>query len=92
SGNDDLRVVGTASDAFEALEFLKNNEVEIAFLDINLPDVSGIELCKKIREKFPAVKCIALTTFRERSYVSRMIQNGAMGYLLKSSSKEEILD
>lgn len=92
SGSEDLSVAGTASDAFEALEFLKNNEVDIAFLDINLPDVSGIELCKKIREKFPAVKCIALTTFRERSYVSRMIQNGAMGYLLKSSSKDEILE
>jgi DNA-binding NarL/FixJ family response regulator len=92
SNHEEVNVVGTASDAFEAMEFLKNNSVDIAFLDINLPDVSGIELCKKIKDKFPAVKCIALTTFSERSYISRMIQNGAMGYLIKSSSKEEILD
>lgn len=91
SDNEDINVVGTASDAFEALEFLKNNEIDVAFLDINLPDISGIELCKKIKEKFSMVKCIALTTFSERSYISRMIQNGAVGYLIKSSSKEEIL-
>jgi DNA-binding NarL/FixJ family response regulator len=89
--NDTITVVGTASNAFDAIAFLKENSIDIAFLDINLPDISGIELCKKIKEEFPNVRCIALSTFSERSYISRMIQNGAMGYLLKNSSKEEIL-
>ncbi len=89
--NDTITVVGTASNAFDAIAFLKENSIDIAFLDINLPDISGIELCKKIKEEFPDVRCIALSTFSERSYISRMIQNGAMGYLLKNSSKEEIL-
>jgi DNA-binding NarL/FixJ family response regulator len=48
-------------------------------------------LCKKIVSEFPTVKCLALSTFSERSYISQMIQNGAMGYLIKSSSREEIL-
>ncbi|MEO6284736.1 MAG: response regulator transcription factor [Dyadobacter sp.] len=87
-----LAVVGTASNAIDAIAFLKNNEVDIAFLDINLPDISGIELCKKVKEQFPDVKTLALSTFSERAYVSRMIQNGASGYLIKSSSKEEILE
>jgi DNA-binding NarL/FixJ family response regulator len=89
---ENLKIVGTASNAYDAIAFLKQNEVDIAFLDINLPDLSGIDLCLKIKEEFPEVKCLALSTFAERSYISRMIQNGAMGYLIKSSSKEEILE
>ena len=87
-----IAVVGIATNAFDAIAFLKENPVDIAFLDINLPDVSGIDLCKKIKEEFPEVKSLGLSTFAERSYITRMVQNGAMGYLLKSSSKEEILD
>lgn len=88
----EVSVVGTASNAFDTISFLKNNEVDIAFLDVNLPDISGIDLCKKIKEQFPDVKSLALSTFSERAYVSRMIQNGACGYLIKSSSKEEIFE
>ena len=89
---DGVQVVGTATNAIEAIAFLKTNEVDIAFLDINLPDISGIDLCKKVKEQFPDVKTLALSTFNERAYVSRMIQNGASGYLIKSSGKEDILE
>lgn len=92
ANSEGISVVGTVSNAFDAIAFLKETEVDIAFLDINLPDISGIELCKKIKEQFPKVKSLALSTFSERAYVSRMIQNGASGYLIKSSSKEEILE
>lgn len=88
--NEDFIVVGTAENAFQAIDFLKKNEVDIAFLDINLPDISGMELCKKIKTEFPTIQCLALSTFNDRSYVSKMIENGASGYLLKNSSKEEI--
>ncbi|MCE6988271.1 response regulator transcription factor [Dyadobacter sp. CY323] len=87
-----IEVVGTACNAIDAIAFLKNNPVDIAFLDINLPDISGIDLCKKVKEQFPEVKTLALSTFSERAYVSRMIQNGASGYLIKSSGKEDILE
>lgn len=92
ANSEGICVVGTVSNAIDAIAFLKVNEVDIAFLDINLPDINGIELCKKIKEQFPQVKSLALSTFSERAYVSRMIQNGASGYLIKSSSKEEILE
>jgi DNA-binding NarL/FixJ family response regulator len=92
ANNPEIGDIGTAADALEAINYLKVNQVHIAFLDINLPEISGIELCKKITTEYPTVKCIALTTFTERSYISRMIQNGALGYLLKSSSKEEIFE
>ena len=56
----------------------------------NLPDVSGIDLCLKIRNEFPEIYIIALSTFNQRSYIAQMMQNGASGYLLKSATKEEI--
>ena len=89
--NSDINVVGSAENAYQAIDFLKNNEVDIAFLDINLPDISGIDLCKKIKTEFPNIQCLALSTFNDRNYVSKMIENGASGYLLKNSSKEEII-
>ena len=71
---------------------MKNAHVDVVLLDINLPDISGIDLCKKIHSEFPQIKIIGISTFSERSYISRMIENGASGYLIKSSSKEEIAE
>jgi two-component system nitrate/nitrite response regulator NarL len=85
-----ITVAGTASDAFEAMRMLKANPVDIVIVDINLPEVSGIELTARIKKEFPAIKVLAMSTFKERSYISQMIKNGASGYLVKSASKEEI--
>lgn len=89
--NTNITIVGSAENAYQAIDFFKKNEVDIAFLDINLPDISGIDLCKKIKTEFPSIQCLALSTFNDRNYVSKMIENGASGYLLKNSSKEEII-
>jgi DNA-binding NarL/FixJ family response regulator len=86
-----ITVLGAANSGTEALEALRGLTPDIVFLDINLPDINGIDLCKTIRQEWPAIKCIALSTFGERSYISRMIENGASGYLLKNAAKEEIL-
>lgn len=85
-----ITVAGTACNAFEAMDKLKANPVNVVIVDINLPEVSGIELTAKIKKEFPAVKVLAMSTFKERSYISQMIQHGASGYLVKSASKEEI--
>jgi DNA-binding NarL/FixJ family response regulator len=85
------KLTATAYNAFEAIEALRQwPEIEVAIVDINLPDISGIDLAEKIRREFPQVKVLAMSTFNERSYISQMIQNGASGYLVKSASKEEI--
>jgi two-component system, NarL family, nitrate/nitrite response regulator NarL len=83
-------IAGMATNAFEAMDCLKNSEVHVAIVDINLPDVNGIELTKKIKTEYPSVQVLAMSTFKERSYISQMIQNGASGYLVKSAGKEEI--
>ena len=88
--NFNYTVVGTARNAFEAMDLLKATPADVAIVDINLPEVNGIELTAKIKKEFPVVKVLAMSTFTERSYISQMIQNGASGYLVKSASKEEI--
>jgi two-component system, NarL family, nitrate/nitrite response regulator NarL len=85
-----VHIAGMATNAFEAMDCLKNSEVHVAIVDINLPDVNGIELTKKIKTEYPSVQVLAMSTFKERSYISQMIQNGASGYLVKSAGKEEI--
>jgi DNA-binding NarL/FixJ family response regulator len=85
-----VHICGTAANAFEAVENIKKVTPDIVITDINMPEVSGIELALKIKTEFPKVKTIAMSTFKERSYISQMIQNGASGYLVKSASKEEI--
>lgn len=85
-----IELAGTASNAFEAIDQLKKSRVDVAIVDINLPDISGIELTAKIKKEFPSVKVLAMSTFKERSYISQMIQSGASGYLVKSASREEI--
>ncbi|MBK8847981.1 MAG: response regulator transcription factor [Bacteroidetes bacterium] len=85
-----VSLVATASNAIDAIAVLKCNQVQVAFVDINLPDISGIELCRKIKKEFASIHVIALSSFAQRSYVSQMIANGASGYLIKSAGKEEI--
>lgn len=59
-------------------------------LDINLPDIGGIELCLKISKEFPDIGIIALTNYSETSFAKSMMRNGARGYLVKNTSKEEL--
>ena len=89
---ENIEVAGAASNAFEAISFLKVHAVDVILLDINLPDVSGIDLCRKIRKDFPEIKILGISTFSDRSYISRMIENGAAGYLMKSASAGQIAE
>lgn len=90
SGIDFVAVTATATSAIDAMAQLKAIPTDIVLLDINLPDINGIDLCKKIKTTFPDIKIVGLSTFSERSYILRMIDNGASGYLIKSASVEEI--
>ncbi len=85
-----VKVTSLAQNAYQAIEHLKEILPEIVITDINIPEISGIELSSKIQKEYPKVKIIAMSTYNERSYVSQMVQAGASGYLLKSASKEEM--
>lgn len=87
-----VKVVGEAKNGKEALSWLEyhHTEVDIAILDIGMDGMSGIELCEKMTEKYPEIKCIALSMFSESYHIKQMMHAGAKGYLLKNSSQEEI--
>ncbi|CAM4127655.1 response regulator [Zobellia nedashkovskayae] len=73
------------------VEGLSKQQPDILLLDINLPDGNGIDLCKKLIESFPKLKIIALSSFSEIAFVKGILSNGASGYLLKNTSKEELI-
>ena len=83
--------MGHAMNAASCMAFLKHQQPDIIFMDINLPDKSGVDLCKEVSEQFPAVRIIGLSTFNQQPVIRDMIDNGAMGYVLKNASKQEIL-
>jgi DNA-binding NarL/FixJ family response regulator len=85
-------VEGTASGGKQCLEMLKWIKPDVLLLDINLPDISGIELCKQIISAYPHQKILALTTYTERVFIQQMLDNGALGYVLKNASSEEIME
>lgn len=84
--------MGHATNAASCLSFLKLQQPDIIFLDINLPDKSGTDLCKEIKELYPSVFVLGLSTFNQQAVIRNMMNNGASGYLLKNASKEEIME
>jgi len=84
--------MGHATNAASCLSFLKNQQPGIILMDINLPDMSGIDLCKEVRKKYSSVFVIGLSTFNQQAFIRNMIDNGASGYLLKNATREELLE
>lgn len=84
--------VGHASNAESCLAFLKMQQPDVILMDINLPDKSGIDLCKEVRELYPSVYIIGLSTFNQESFIQKMMDNGASGYVLKNASQKELMD
>lgn len=83
---------GHASNAESCLAFLQKQLPDVILMDINLPDKSGIELCKEVIQKYPSVFVVGLSTFNQQSFIEKMMDNGASGYVLKNATQEEILD
>ena len=69
-----------------------DKNVKVLLLDINLPDGNGITACKDLLQKFPNLRIIALTNFEDVSFIKQIIKNGAMGYLLKNTGKNELVN
>ncbi|WP_136479896.1 response regulator [Cognatitamlana onchidii] len=90
-GTPELQVVGMYKDAQQTLDNIEKDEPDVLFLDINLPDINGIDLSKRLLKITPELKIIALTNFEDISFVKRMLKNGVHGYLLKNTDKLELV-
>lgn len=88
-----MKIIGKANDGNAAIEILDNGkeDCDIALVDLNMKGMGGIELIKVMKEKYPKIKILVLTTFYDDRNITEAIAGGADGYLLKDSGKEVIL-
>lgn len=86
-----MKVIGMARDGVEALKLLKGQECQLALVDLNMKGMGGIELISHLKQEYPAIKILVLTTFYDDQNITQAIANGADGYLLKDSGKDAIL-
>jgi NarL family two-component system response regulator LiaR len=88
--NQDMELVGEASDGAEALQMVALHQPDVVLMDLMMPNSDGITATRQIHEKYPQVKVIALTSFSEQNMVQGALQAGAIGYLQKNVSAEEL--
>jgi DNA-binding NarL/FixJ family response regulator len=87
-----VSIIGKASDGFEVMQLVADQDVDVCLLDISMPGMDGIETARLLKEKKPDVKVIILTTYNDREIVEEMIDIGVSGYILKNATKQELVD
>lgn len=88
----DIEWVGQAMNAQSCLGFFINNSADVLLMDISMPGMEGVELCGLMKEKYPGIMVLGLSSFNQGLYIKKMMENGASGYILKNSSKEELIE
>ena len=86
----DFEIVGDAASAEQAFELIERLNPDVILLDIRLPDISGIEVCRRVTESFPGTAVIILTTFTDESLVAQCIQAGARGFIVKDIERFDL--
>jgi DNA-binding NarL/FixJ family response regulator len=88
-----IKVIFEASDGSELISFLKESSIhpDIIIMDLKMPILNGVEATKLIRNEFPKIKIIALTSYNSKSFVANMISVGAVSYLVKNATPQELL-
>ncbi len=88
---DTLEVTGVANNGLEALELIEKKGTDVVLMDLKMPVMNGIHATKEIKEKYPQVKVLILTTYDADAWLFDAIRNGADGYLLKDTSREMLI-
>jgi DNA-binding NarL/FixJ family response regulator len=86
-----IQVVAEASDGAEALQLIETSRPDVAVLDIRMPEMTGVEATRRIKEHFPEVKVLILTAYDDDPYVFALLEAGADGYVLKTASGDELV-
>ncbi|HDQ73910.1 MAG TPA: response regulator transcription factor [Chloroflexi bacterium] len=87
----DVEVVAEADDGAQALRLVEEHRPDVAVLDIRMPEVTGVEATHQIKKRFPQVRVLILTAYDDDPYVFALLQAGADGYVLKTSSSDELV-
>lgn len=88
----DITVVAEAANGRQALDAVAEHDPDVAVLDIQMPDVSGIEATRRIKAQFPDIAVLILTAYDDDPYVFALIQAGASGYVLKTADPDDLVD
>ena len=89
---DDIEAIGEATNGEEAIQKVEETDVDVILMDIRMPVMDGVVATGKIKEKYPHIKILVLTTFNEDEYIFQGLKNGADGYVLKDVSSEELVN
>ena len=85
-----MEVIGLASNGHELIELIKKNQPDVVLMDVRMPELDGVEATRAVKEQWPGVRIIILTTFDDDEYVFNALKYGASGYLLKGVSVPEL--
>lgn len=88
---ENINVVGEAGSGKDAISQLKSLSVDVVLMDIQMPEMNGIETAEKLLKLKPKLKIVALSMHNEEAYILKMLKIGAMGYLLKESGRDELI-
>jgi len=86
---DNIKIVEKFESGIALLDYIEDNNVDLILMDIFLPVINGVDLCKTIKQKHPKIVIIGMSSQSERSLVMQFIQNGGNGYILKNASFDE---
>jgi DNA-binding NarL/FixJ family response regulator len=93
SDSSHIQVVKTVHDGNEVMKSIENTpNLDIILLDINLPNINGLELTKLISKKYPTIKILILSMYNNAEYIKEVLKEGASGYVLKNTDHEELLN
>lgn len=92
SSNRNWEIAKKVSDGLEVLKALETERFDVILLDINMPGMNGIDTVEIVRQKYPQVKVLMLSMFNDIKNIQKVIKAGAHGYLLKDSSKKELVE
>ena len=91
NAQNDIRVVGTASDGFQALKIIEADPPDVVLMDISMPKLNGIDLTARLTKSCKGIRIIILSMHANSEYIYRALKAGAHGYLLKESAGQEVI-
>ena len=92
SASDQVEVVGVAFDGEQAVEKTAETQPDVVLMDLKMPHMNGIQATRRIREEFPNIRVLVLTTYDFDEWVVEAVRSGAAGYLLKDSPRETLIN
>jgi len=87
-----IQIVAEALNGKQAIEIINNQHIDLAIVDISMPEMSGTELIKIIKKDFPYIKILVVTMYNDKGIINEIINSEAEGYILKNSGKQELIN